>query len=100
MRPFSLSALAALALPALFSATPAAAQPARSCHYDIRLHDPAALILDVTARCDGTGPVTFDRPGAAGLAAALESFAPGADGSSVQYRFRSEGGRVGKARVR
>src|SRR3546814_9072289 len=58
------------------------------CHYDIRLHDPAALILDVTARCDGTGPVTFDRPGEAGMAAALESFAPGADGRSVQYRFR------------
>ncbi|MFC3676341.1 hypothetical protein [Ferrovibrio xuzhouensis] len=88
MRSFSLSALAALALPALFSAAPAAAQPARSCHYDIRLHDPAALILDVTARCDDTGPVAFDRPGEAGMAAALERFEPGADGRSVQYRFR------------
>lgn len=88
MRFFPLSAMAALALPALFAAGPVAAQPTRNCHYDIRLHDPAALILEVTARCTGTGPVAFDRPGEDGMAAALESFVPGADGHSVRYRFR------------
>lgn len=77
-----------LALLGLLAATPAAAQTARTCHYDIRLHDPAALILDVTARCDGDGAVHFDRPGEAGMAAALEHFEPGADGRSVTYRFR------------
>ena len=95
-RPPVLSALLALlAAPLttlLAAGSPAAAQPAQGqvqgCHYDVHLHDPAALILDVTVRCAGDGPVSFERPGDAGLATALERFEPGADGRSVSYRFR------------
>jgi len=83
-----MTGLTLLVLIAAAPATALASQPARSCHYDIRLHDPAALVLDVTARCGGAGPVSFDRPGGRGLAAALERFEPGADGKSVSYRFR------------
>lgn len=61
------------------------AMPA-GCHYDLWLNDPAALVLDVEGRCDQ--PVAFDRPGGAGMAAALEQFEPGADGRSISYRLR------------
>ncbi|WP_370155803.1 hypothetical protein [Ferrovibrio sp.] len=82
--PVLLAALLCSPLPG----APLSASPVRTCHYDIHLHDPAALILDVAARCDGDGPVAFDRPGGRGLAAALERFEPGGDGRSVTYRFR------------
>lgn len=60
---------------------------ARRCDYDIRLHDPAALILEVQARCDGEDRVAFERPGGPGIAAALTAYRESEDGRGLQYSF-------------
>lgn len=76
------------ALALLFCAGLAAfdAAAAARCDYDIRLHDPAALILDVSVQCDMR--VAFERPGGQGMAAALSAYAEGEDGRSLRYSFQ------------
>lgn len=73
----------------LLSASLAAFDAAAArCAYDIRLHDPAALILDVQVQCDGADRIAFERPGGQGMAAALTAYVEGEDGRSLRYGFQ------------
>lgn len=66
----------------------AAPAEARRCTYDIRLSDPAALVLDVLVSCDEGERIVFVPPGGPGSAAALARYEEGGDGRSLRYRFQ------------
>lgn len=77
----------ALLFPAMLVCAGLAASDAAAarCDYDIRLHNPVELVLDVSARCEE--PAGFTRPGGPGMAAALSHYAEDEDGRGLRYSF-------------